>query len=52
MKKIWDAIAAIIITAIALHLLFGIISPYAPFIIIALVLFSIGLNIYRRSRSW
>lgn len=47
MHHIKDAVVAIVVTMFALSLLFQMIRPYIPFLIIAVVLYLIGFKVYR-----
>jgi len=50
MKRIWEAMGAIIVTMFALYLLYTLIKPYTLFIILAVVFLLTGRHFYQRAR--
>ncbi len=52
MKRIWDTIAAMLLTALLLKMLFDLIEPYVLWIILGGALVAVGVNIYRKAHYW
>lgn len=52
MKRMWDTIAAMLLTALLLKLLFDLIEPYVFWIILSGFLLALGVNIYKRIHYW
>lgn len=52
MRRLWDVLAGLILTAIALNLLFELLRPHAVFIALAAAVLLISKIIYRRYSNW
>jgi hypothetical protein len=52
MRRLWDALGAVLVSAIALKLLYDLIKPYAVWLIIGLIVAAVGMRLWHRSRSW
>lgn len=46
MRRIWDAMAAVVVTVFAVYLLYELLKPYAWLIALGLVLALVGGRIY------
>lgn len=52
MRRLYDALGAIIITAMVVHMLMNMIKPYVPWMLLSACLLGAGNYFYRRSRNW
>ncbi len=52
MRRVWDAIGMIIITAIAIKLIFDMLHPYILWIVIGILLWLMGGWAYAKHRRW
>lgn len=52
MKRIWEAIGVMLVTALAIKLLFDLIAPYVLWLVIGVFIWLIGGWTYARHRRW
>lgn len=52
MRRIWDMLGAIIITALVIYLLIQLIKPYVGLLLLATVIVFVGSHLWRRYRQW
>jgi len=55
MKRIWDTMGAVFVTALVVYLLVGMIKPYTGYILIGAVIVLVSLiahRVYQRHRYW
>jgi hypothetical protein len=51
-NKVWNAIAVIVLTAVAIRLVVDVLAPYAPYVIVAILVIVVVANFGRRGQSW
>lgn len=52
MRRIWDTLGAIAITAMLIYMLMQMVRPYVPFVIIGIIVVVIGKYSIARYREW
>lgn len=52
MKRIWDTIGAVIITAMVLYIFMMLLAPYIPWLVIALVVLLVLHRVMNYRRWW
>jgi hypothetical protein len=52
MSRIWSALGAILLGALAIKLFFDLIKPYAIWIVLGTLAYLIGVRVYNKSRRF
>lgn len=52
MKRIWETIGAVVVTAIVVKLLIDAMRPYIPFLLIGLVIYIASVIWYKKRTNW
>jgi hypothetical protein len=52
LKRLWETISAVLITALIVKLLFDMIKPYAFWLVVGLLVLVAGGKLYSKNRNW
>lgn len=52
MKRLWETIGVVLITALIVKLLFDLIKPYAIWVVVGLLVVLFVGRVYQRNRNW